>query len=182
MEFTRIISVALVGALAGCASSTPSSGTAASPAPTATTTASTASASQARKSSSTDRDVITREQLAEKPSANLYDVVSQLRSQWLRGPSSARSSMSIAGVDTATNRNAGMAQQAIGTGTSGVAVAEVYVDGRRLGSVDALRTMASESADRICYLSTNRAQGKFGLSVNIPVIEVHTISSSTSGC
>ena len=160
MIYTRIACVALVGALAGCASSAPSS----------------------RTTATTDRDVISREQLAAKPSANLYDVVSQLRPHWLRGPGTARSSMSIAGVDTATGRNVGMAQQAIGTGTSGVAAAEVYVDGRRLGGVDALRPMASESAGRICYLTTNRAQGKFGLAVNLPVIEVHTITSSFPGC
>lgn len=175
MPYTRIVCLTLVGVLNGCASSAPGSGSGTAAAPTA-------SAAQARKSVSTDRDVISREQLAAKPSANLYDVVSSLGSQWLRGPASARSNMSISATDTSSGRNTGMAPPAIGLGTSGVAVAEVYVDGRRLGSVDALRSMTSESAEKLCYLSLNRAQGKFGLSVNVPVIEVHTISSSPGPC
>lgn len=131
----------------------------------------------------TNRDVIARSDLDAKPSANLYDVVSSMRSQWLRGPATARQSMTVtAGVfgrqgegTRAVINDPNMAT------ASGVAIAVVYLDGRPFGAIASLRTMPAEAAEKICYFTVNRAQGRFGLAVESPVIEVFTRGSSYAG-
>lgn len=127
-----------------------------------------------------NRDVITRADLDAKPSANLYDLVQSQRSHWLRGSATARQSMSVEpGTFQRPNAMAGDPANDPNMATaSGVAVAVVYVDGRPYGAPTMLRNLAAESAEKVCYFTLNRAQGRFGLSVNAPVIEVFTRSSS----
>ena len=52
-----------------------------------------------------------------------------------------------------------------------------YVDGRALGPLTTLRTIPAENAEKICYYSLNKAQSRFGLGVQAPVVEVFTRSS-----
>lgn len=172
MLHARMVCLALVAVLNACASAATGSGP-------GTAGAATAPAASSPGSRSTDRDVISRGQLAAQPSSNLYDAVTSLRSHWLRGPVAARSSMSISSRDTSA-RGGGISQPAISVGASGTATTEVYIDGRRFGALASLRSMSAESAEKLCYFTLNRAQGRFGLSVQAPVIEVFTRGSSYS--
>jgi hypothetical protein len=140
-----------------------------------------AAAARRPPAKNTNRDVIARSDLDAKPSANLYDVVSSLRSHWLRGSATARQSMSVEpGVFARAGQSGKRAvinDPNMAT-ASGVTIAVVYVDGRAFGAIPSLRTMPAEAAEKICYYTVNRAQGKFGLAVESPVIEVFTRSSS----
>lgn len=169
MLHPRTVCLVLAAALNACASAATGSGS-------ETASTATASAGSTSKSQSTDRDVISRGELAAKPSSNLYDAVSSLRSHWLRGSAIARSSVSIGAMDSAAGVG-GAGPRTVVSGTAGI---EVYVDGRRLGLAESLRSMAAESAEKLCYFSLNRAQNRFGLSVQAPVIEVFTRGSSYS--
>lgn len=109
-----------------------------------------------------NRDALSREELAAKPAANLYDVVMSLRSNWMRGPATVRSTVALS--------------------SSGVTAGPIpgtiaYVDGRALGPLTALRAIPAENAEKICYYSLNKAQSRFGLGVQAPVVEVFTRSS-----
>ena len=139
----------------------------------------TAAASATAKPKS-NRDVITRADLDTKPSANLYDVVQSQRSHWLRGSATARQNLSVtAGTFQRPNAMAGDPANDPNMATAaGVAIAVVYVDGRPFGTPTMLRNLAAESAEKVCYFTLNRAQGRFGLSVSSPVIEVFTRNSS----
>ena len=111
------------------------------------------------------------------PAANLYDVVMSLRSQWMRGPATRRSTVG-ATVSAGGGGFGGDPEAASSAVTAGaVPGTVVYLDGRALGPLTALRTIPAENAEKICYYSLNRAQGKFGLSVQAPVVEVITRSS-----
>ena len=133
----------------------------------------TVSAKKARP----NRDALSREELAAKPAANLYDVVMSLRSQWMRGPATRRSTVG-ATVSAGGGGFGGDPEAASSAVTAGaVPGTVVYLDGRALGPLTALRTIPAENAEKICYYSLNRAQGKFGLSVQAPVVEVITRSS-----
>ena len=131
----------------------------------------------AAKKARPNRDALSREELAAKPAANLYDVVMSLRSQWMRGPAARRSTVGV--TSRAGGGGFGGDPEAASSGVTAGAVpgTVVYLDGRALGPLTALRTIPAENADRLCYYSLNRAQGKFGLSVEAPVLEVITRSS-----
>lgn len=110
------------------------------------------------------RDALSREEIARKPAANLYDVVMTLRSNWMRGPATVRSSIGLSG-------GGGMMAAPI-PGTV------VYVDGRALGPLTTLRTIPAEDAEKLCYYSLNKAQSRFGLRVQAPVLEVFSRGST----
>lgn len=128
-----------------------------------------------------NRDALSRDELAAKPAANLYDVVMSLRSQWMRGPATRRST--VGATTRAGGGGFGGDPEAASSSVTAGAVpgTVVYLDGRALGPLTALRTIPAETAERICYYSLNRAQGKFGLSVQAPVVEVITRSSPSAG-
>lgn len=111
-----------------------------------------------------NRESLSRNELAAKPAANLYDVVMALRSHWMRGPATVRSSIGLSGGGGV------MAGPIPGT--------IVYVDGLALGPLTTLRTIPAESAEKLCYYSLNKAQGRFGLRVQAPVVEVFTRESA----
>ncbi len=90
-----------------------------------------------------DRDRISREELDERSYANLYDIVSSVRSNWLRAPMGSQSSTPL-----------------------------VYVDGRRMGGVEMLRSISAQAADQVRYLTATEAQSRYGMSEARPVIEV----------
>lgn len=127
----------------------------------------------------TNRDVILRTDLDAKASANLYDVVSSLRSHWLRSVASAatRTNMSIAAAPGASARMEAPDHDSKARVTGGNPTM-VYVDGRKFGALASLRMMPAETAEKLCYFAVNRAQNRFGLAVETPVIEVFTRSSS----
>lgn len=116
------------------------------------------------KRTRSNRDALSREELAAKPAANLYDVVMTLRSNWMRGPATVRSSIGLSGGGGV------MAGPIPGT--------VVYVDGRALGPLTTLRTIPAENAEKLCYYSLNKAQSRFGLRVQAPVLEVFSRSST----
>ncbi|MEO7648265.1 MAG: hypothetical protein ABIV11_08535 [Gemmatimonadaceae bacterium] len=125
----------------------------------------------------TNRDIIARADLDAKPSANLYDVVSSSRSQWLRGSASARANMSVAAGGFARNADSPANDPNMPT-AGGYSIALVYLDGRSFGGLSSLRNLSAETAEKICYFNLNKAQGRFGLAVTAPVIEVFTRGSS----
>lgn len=96
-----------------------------------------------------DRDRITREELEERSYANLYDVVSALRPNWLRTAMGA------------------------GGGTS-ASTPLVYVDGRRLGDTGELRSVSAQAVQSARYLSATEAQNRYGMAEARPVIDVTT--------
>ena len=133
------------------------------------------------KKSRPNRDALTREELAVKPSATLFDVVMSQRSQWMRGPASARSSLGV------TSRSGGggggglmsVPDDSPSTGVSAGALpgTVVYLDGRNIGPLTLLRTMPVETAEKLCYYTMNQAQGRYGMAVNTPVVAVFSRGS-----
>lgn len=111
-----------------------------------------------------NRDALTRWELAAKPAANLYDVVMSLRPNWMRGPATVRSTVGLSSSGAVT---AGALPGTL-----------VYVDGRALGPLTTLRTIPAEAAEKLCYHSLNKAQARFGLGVQAPVLEVFSRSSN----
>ena len=111
-----------------------------------------------------NRDALTRRELAAKPAANLYDVVMALRSNWMRGPATVRSTLGLSSGGAVT--------------AGAIPGTLVYVDGRALGPLTALRTIPAEAAEKLCYHSLNKAQARFGLGVQAPVLEVFSRSSN----
>ncbi len=109
----------------------------------------TACASSGGRSPGYDRDRISTEELEERSFANMYDVVSSMRPNWLRtamGPS----------------------------GSSATSSPLVYVDGRRLGGTDMLRSVSAQSVRSARYLSATEGQNKYGMAEARPVIEITT--------
>lgn len=86
--------------------------------------------------------VIAREELRKVGYTNAFDAVTQLRPNWI----------SAARQRSSTEREA--------AGAPGVIV--VYLDGTRLGSVNALRQVALGDVDEIQYLDAGEATNKFG--------------------
>ena len=99
---------------------------------------------------SASRYVISREVLAARPTANLFDIVVANRPQWLQDP--------LAG----------------GVGGTGLSSPEVYADGRRLGPLMILRTLSAGDAEKVCYFRPSHAQNRFGLTAQRAVVEVFT--------
>lgn len=164
MRFTRV-----VAGVAACAF-VPGVATAQEPAPPVSVTVRQDSAAPLApvtvraKKARPSRDVLTREELAAKPAANLFDLVMTLRSQWMRGPATVRSTVGLTGSGRVT---AGPIPGTI-----------VYVDGRALGPLTTLRTIPAEDAERLCYYPLNKAQARFGLGVQAPALEVITRSTA----
>jgi hypothetical protein len=131
-----------------------------------------------------NRDRLTREELALKPSATLFDIVMTQRAQWMRGPATARSTSGV--MPSQSSRPCG-APVAFGqtaedkpctsvvAGT--LAGTVVYLDGRHLGEMTILRTMPVETAEKMCYYTMNQAQGRFGMAVKSPVVAVFSRGS-----
>lgn len=110
--------------------------------------AAAATAGGATRSASYDRERLSRAELEERASSNMFDVVSTLRSQWLVSPTSSLS----------------------GRGSSTGPV--VYMNGRRLGDVAELKSVAAAAVESATYLSASKAQSKYGLAEALPVIEL----------
>lgn len=128
-----------------------------------------------------NRDIITRADLEGRASANLYDVVSSLRSQWLRGSATARSNLSITdkgGSGSSARMSDPDASPRTGVSAGAAPRTLVYVDGRVFGGLTELRSMLASAVEKACYFPLTRAQGRFGLIVEAPVIEVFTRGSS----
>ena len=87
--------------------------------------------------SSTDRNLLTREQIEEQTYRTAYELVDALRSNWLRtrGTDSFRSPTQV----------------------------QVYVNDSRVGGVDALRTIATQDIAYIRYYDANAATARWGL-------------------
>lgn len=109
----------------------------------------TACASSGAGGARMDRNLLTREQIAETNRQNAYEVVESLRSNWLRtrGPTSLNSSD---------------------------AVVQVYIDDNRLGGVDALRTINTSLIQYIRWFDGIAATGRWGLDHGAGVIFVST--------
>jgi hypothetical protein len=97
-----------------------------------------------------DRKLITREEIAQRSYDNMYSVVSSLRSDWLRPPLSG----------------SGIASR------SATAPITIYLDGRRIGDLEVLKTFSGESVERARYFIATEAQSRFGTAVSSPVIEL----------
>ena len=135
MKRTRLIlpatlTLALALATAGCASGGAGAG-AATP-------------------SRTSRSAITREEMGERQSLDVYTVVEQLRPNWLRTRGQA-------------------------TPGGGVRVVQVVVDGSlQPGGVEVLRTLRASQVEEIRFLSGQDATTRYGLDVEAGVIVVTT--------
>lgn len=101
-------------------------------------------------SRSEGQDILTREVLAARPTSSIFDIVAANRPRWLEDP--------LAG----------------GVGGTGTSSPEAYVDGRRLGPLELLRSISAEEAEKVCYFRPAHAQNRFGLSAQRAVIEVST--------
>ena len=86
--------------------------------------------------------VIAREELRKVAYTNAFDAVTQLRPNWI----------SAARQRSSTEREA--------AGAAGVIV--VYLDGTRLGTIDALRQIALGDIDEIQYFDAGEATNRFG--------------------
>ena len=100
-------------------------------------------------------DVITIDEISKSQSQNAHDAVRRLRPAFLaaRGPT------------TLLQRNE---RQLV-----------VYLDGRRFGDVESLRTITTDGIFEIRYLSPNQAQQRWGMNHAGGVIHVVTTSGRT---
>lgn len=115
---------------------------------------STACASTGGRVTSHDRNQISRAELEERPASNLYDIVSNLRPNWLRSSAGA-------------------------IGRSATTAPLVYVDGRPAGEADALRSISPQSVELVRYLSASEAQSRFSMQEARPVLELITRRGSS---
>lgn len=96
------------------------------------------------------RDVITQEELTQRPSDNAYDVIRQIRPQWLR----ARPSSSF--LNPAAN------------------LPYVFVDERRFGPIDSLYQLRSANIERIELMNARDATTLYGAGFPGGIIQVYT--------
>jgi hypothetical protein len=96
-----------------------------------------------------DRNLITREEIAQRSFDNMHSVVSSLRSDWLRRPLSGSS-----------------------VGATSAAPATIFLDGRLIGDLDILKSFSAESVERVRYYTVTEAQNRFGMTATTPVIEL----------
>jgi hypothetical protein len=96
----------------------------------------------------TDRNLITREQLAEHHFNNLFEAVQALRSNWLttRGPDSFQRP----------------------------GIVWVYLDDSRLGGIDHLRSIPPTNVRSVRYVDGIQASARWGLDHGQGVIQVFT--------
>ena len=97
-----------------------------------------------------DRNVLTREELAQRSTENMYNVVSSMRSDWMRRP--------LSGTAVA--------------GRTAAAPPMIFLDGRRIGEFDMLKSFSAESIEQARYYAATDAQNRFSTPVAIPVIEL----------
>lgn len=95
--------------------------------------------------------LITRAELAVRPAASVFDIISATRPGWLQP---------VLG--------------STGMGGAGSATAEVYVDGRTVGPLEVLRTISADETEKLCFFRPTHAQSRFGLRARQAVIEVFT--------
>lgn len=95
--------------------------------------------------------LIPRQELAARPAASVFDIVSATRPSWLHVPSGTTAA-----------------------GGTGMVTAEVYIDGRSVGPLEVLRTISSGETEKVCYFRPTHAQNRFGLRAKGAVIEVFT--------
>jgi hypothetical protein len=109
-----------------------------------------ASAGGGSSASRSSRTPITREEIGDRGSLDLYTVVQQLRPSWLQ--------------------NRGQA-----TPMGGVRTVRVAIDGRlQPGSVEVLRTLRGAEVQEVRYMSGQDAQTRFGMDTDGGVILVTT--------
>jgi hypothetical protein len=110
----------------------------------------TACAGTTRTSESSNRNLITRPEITETRAGTAYEVVQQLRPDFLRGRPS-------------------------GTGTSVVNMFPVvYLDGTRLGELEQMRTIPAAIVLTIQLISASDATTRWGTGYPAGVIEVKT--------
>lgn len=95
-------------------------------------------------------NVITAQEVAASSATNAFELVRQLRPQWL------------------------VVRGMAGTGDPGAAGIQVYVDGVRRGSLDALETIGAEQVGEIRYLDASDATTRYGTGHVHGAIEVQT--------
>lgn len=93
--------------------------------------------------------LLPREELEARPAATVYDVVSAKRPFWLQ--------------DHTANT---------GVSGTGPTAPEVYVDGRRVGPLEVLRTITVGEVEKVCYFRPTHAQSRFGLTAQRAAVEV----------
>ena len=130
------------------------------------------------------REALTRDELAAKPSATLFDVVMTQRAQWMRGPATPRATSGVAGSSSAkpcgapvTFGNTAEDKPCTTVVAGALAGTVVYLDGRELGPLTLLRTMPAETAEKMCYYNMNQAQSRYGMGVITPVVAVFSRGS-----
>lgn len=107
-----------------------------------------ASAGGGSGSTRTDRDHLSREELAQYPSSNLYDVIRSQRPVWLRDQVNSR------------------------MGHTGAAGPIIYLDGQPFGEIDAARSISTQSVESVRRLTASQAQSRYSMQEARVVIEV----------
>lgn len=98
-----------------------------------------------------NRDLLTRADLEERETSNLYDVVRTLRPGWLR--TQVRSS-GLTSLPT--------------TGPI------VYMDGQPFGEPEILRNISATSVESVTFLAASQAQNRYRMSDARPVLDVRS--------
>jgi hypothetical protein len=98
----------------------------------------------------TDRNIISDAEIQSIPSANLYDLISKLRPNFLR----SRGAVSLS------------------SGTQASEFATVYMDGRPYGDITSLRSIVSTQVSEVRYYDSSNAASRFGTINGNGVIEV----------
>lgn len=98
-----------------------------------------------------DSAVITAEEVAASPVNNAYDLVQALRPRWLNERGQQRL--------TTTQRRDAAGRAVRGMDTSAIVA---YVDGTRLGDVNALRTVNTSDIRSVRHLNSSEATLQFG--------------------
>ncbi len=106
-------------------------------------------ASSAGGSTSTSRDTITREQIAETQAITAYDAIRTLHPRWLR----ARGQTASAVNPTARTPT-------------------VYLDGTRMGGLDVLAVYQARDIFEIRYLDEGKAGIRYGMGFPRGIIEI----------
>lgn len=98
----------------------------------------------------TQADVITAGEIAATPASNAYDLVQHLRPDWLR----VRTIGSMSGASSSTPATVSSSS---GMSKLGALVTLVYLDGNKLGEIDALRTLPTNGIQSMRWLDPTRA-------------------------
>lgn len=131
---SRSAACAVVSVVAACASAAGS----------ASSSDASAGASQSATPGRRDRTLITKSELREIPTSNLYEVVQRLHPDWLLKRTSAT-------LGTATGR----------TPSTDLDV-QVFIGTQRAGNLDILKQLPVDGIESLRYYSASEAQGRFG--------------------